>query len=81
MSDKKWREEPITVKVPRLAHEVFNIIQKRYGKKRMGDAVMAFLEDTEPDLVKLAEEALAIRERLETIYGEAGTVQSDEETD
>jgi hypothetical protein len=70
MSNPKWKEEMTTVKVNRLTYEVFNILQKRYGKKRLGDGIAAFIEDLEPNLISLAEEALAIKERLESIYSE-----------
>jgi hypothetical protein len=70
MSKKKLKDELITVKVTRLTHEVFHILQKRYNKKTIGEAVTAFIEDTEPNLMKIAEEALTIKERLESIYGE-----------
>ena len=78
MSNKKFKDELITVKVNRLTHEVFHILQKRYSKKTMGDAVAAFIEDAEPNLINLAEEALALKERLETIYGEGEATNPSE---
>jgi hypothetical protein len=78
MSNPKWKEEMTTVKVNRLTYEVFNILQKRYGKKRLGDGIAAFIEDVEPNLISIAEEALGLKERLEAIYGEAESTNPSE---
>ena len=76
MSKKKRKDEVISVKVSRQTHEVLLMLQKRYSKKSMGDAIAAYLEEKEPDMVKLAAEAVAIRERLENIY-DAGAAVDD----
>lgn len=68
MKNDKWRTELTTVKVPTLAHEMFTILQKRYGDKRMGDAVLRFMETCDPELAKDAYKALEVKQELDAIY-------------
>lgn len=70
-SDDWMRTDLTTVKVPPLAMEVFYILQKRYGSKRIGDAVMQFLEECDIELVQTAEKALTLKEQLDEIYLES----------
>jgi Mg2+ and Co2+ transporter CorA len=78
MNKKQWKDEVISVKVSRSTHEALLMLQKRYAKKSMGDAIAAYLEEKEPELVKLAAEALAVREKLESIHDEGAAVQKDD---
>lgn len=68
MSNKKWRTELTTVKVPTLAMEAFYILQERYGSKRIGDAVLRFIEECDADLIDDAEKALNVKQELKGIY-------------
>jgi hypothetical protein len=77
MPKKKWQDEVTTVKISRQTHEALLMLQKRYSKKSMGDAIAAYLEEKEPELMKIASEAVAIRERLENIYDEGAAVDEE----
>jgi hypothetical protein len=78
MKNNKWRKELTTVKVPTLVHEMFLIMQERYGEKRMGDAVLKFLEDCDKELLSDAERALTIKQQLKGIYSGEETTEDDE---
>ena len=79
MPKKKWKDAVITVKVSRLTHEALLMLQKWYDKKSMGDALLAYLEEKDPDLMKRATEAVALREKLENIH-DAGLNDTDSDS-
>lgn len=79
MKKKQWKDEVLGVKLSRLTHEALLILQKHYGKKSMGDALLAYLEEKDPDLMKRATEAVALREKLENIH-DAGLTDTEDDS-
>ncbi len=55
-------KDPITMKVPRLAHAIIRVIQARHNDDLpLGESLIQYMLDNDPDVVRLAEKALDLQ--------------------
>lgn len=63
MSKKRSREqmmkEPVTMKVPRLAHAIVKVLQAKQGDDlSLGESLIQYMMSNHPDIVQIAERAI-----------------------
>jgi len=64
----------ISMKMPLVLHTAVKLIHKRYAKgevkPKIADALLLYLREKDPELVKEAESAAVLREQLATMFGD-----------
>ncbi len=78
MSKKKQGQEEqetmVSMKMPVNLHSAVKVIRKRYTvgdeKPKMADALMRFIAETDPTIIREAEQITALRGQLTALLGE-----------
>lgn len=68
--DEKKERDLVNIQIDREVHQMFSILRERYGKRRLSDAVEAFIEEHDHELAEVARKVVELSRRSAKLNGD-----------